>query len=103
MTITHKGGVISNSKVTLDGQFFDGTTFRDVTLSVRGEKPFGIVNCTFEGNIGIAMEGPAARTVEVLAALRETGFVQAIDDIIAVIRGEAPRPEAAAAREEMKK
>lgn len=101
--IKHKGGLISNSKVILDGQFFDGTIFRDVTLAVRGERPFGIVNCTFEGQIALVCEGPAANTVQVLQALRATGFTTAVDDIIRVIRGEEPRPETADKERSLKK
>lgn len=86
--IRQTGNMYQRSVVQLDGTDFRNCTFDNCRLVFRGERPTGLVGCTFI-NVTWAFDGSAATTLAFLSALHAgggTGGKELVERTIASIR-----------------
>lgn len=66
--------------VVLDGNAYEGCTFKGAVLEFRGEKPVSFTDCTWDG-CEWRLTGAAGRTVDFLQGISSQG--QAGADLVA--------------------
>lgn len=81
-----------NERIDVDGKQFENCTFGEgCRLIYSGGEPFLIFDS--QGQMDIAFEGAAQRTVDTLRALQLTGFADYVDHIVSEIRAPLPTAE----------
>jgi hypothetical protein len=91
----YRDELIEGQDVLLDGRAFTGCTLRDCRMIVKGMRPAKLSGCTFH-NVRWVLDGPAAQTIEFLAALYHdagAGGRQLVEDTFDRIRRARQGPD----------